>query len=402
MNNKIRRFRGQIALTGIAVFAVVVSMIGGSYALFSSSSSAGEYNVLTAGNLEISYVEGENGYGDILSLNGSYPQADPTSLTDLTNMQAYRFNITNTGDIPLDYRIKIEYDDAIIAEDGCTNNLLDFQYIKYNFDKTLNNDVPVTALLSSTTDHIIYDSAAVNQPGLQPNSSQIHEIRLWITSDAPNSILGKHFHGKVVIESIQSGVDMRLTETYKIGDSVTLLDDSTWHVIKNASKNEATVMLLKDTNIDTRAFDTENLRSGSNNSYCDDDIHGCNMYQNNGSTVMTDSEIMTWLNNDYLTSLKTAITNNGGTIEDLTVTLPSMEELATANKNVSKKFNQTIFEFDKDYLYSTSYWTRSAYKTNSTYVWYVNSSTGKSATAYANDSTIGVRPVIVTSKLNLK
>ena len=402
MNNKIRRFRGQIALTGIAVFAVVVSMIGGSYALFSSSSSAGEYNVLTAGNLEISYVEGKDGYGDILSLNGSYPQADPTSLTDLTNMQAYRFNITNTGDIPLDYRIKIEYDDAIIAEDGCTNNLLDFQYIKYNFDKTLNNDVPVTALLSSTTDHIIYDSAAVNQPGLQPNSSQIHEIRLWITSDAPNSILGKHFHGKVVIESIQSGVDMRLTETYKIGDSVTLLDDSTWHVIKNASKNEATVMLLKDTNIDTRAFDTENLRSGSNNSYCDDDIHGCNMYQNNGSTVMTDSEIMTWLNNDYLTSLKTAITNNGGTIEDLTVTLPSMEELATANKNVSKKFNQTIFEFDKDYLYSTSYWTRSAYKTNSTYVWYVNSSTGKSATAYANDSTIGVRPVIVTSKLNLK
>ena len=395
MKKDINRFKNQITLTGIAVFAVVASMIGGSYALFSSSSAAGEYNVLKAGNLEISYVEGENGYGDVLSLNGAYPISDQEGMAGTP----YRFSITNTGDIPLDYRIKIEYDEAIIEEDGCGDNLLEQQYVKYQFEST-----GTPALLSSkeSEGYVIYDSAKANQPALRPGSSNIHEIRMWITEDAPNSILGKHFHGKVVIESIQSGVDMRLTETYKIGDSVTLLDDSTWHVIKNASKNEATVMLLKDTNIDTRAFDTENLRSGSNNSYCDDDIHGCNMYQNNGSTVMTDSEIMTWLNNDYLTSLKTAITNNGGTIEDLTVTLPSMEELATANKNVSKKFNQTIFEFDKDYLYSTSYWTRSAYKTNSTYVWYVNSSTGKSATAYANDSTIGVRPVIVTSKLNLK
>ena len=395
MKKDINRFKNQITLTGIAVFAVVASMIGGSYALFSSSSAAGEYNVLKAGNLEISYVEGENGYGDVLSLNGAYPISDQEGMAGTP----YRFSITNTGDIPLDYRIKIEYDEAIIEEDGCGDNLLEQQYVKYQFEST-----GTPALLSSkeSEGYVIYDSAKANQPALRPGSSNIHEIRMWITEDAPNSILGKHFHGKVVIESIQSGVDMRLTETYKIGDSVTLLDDSTWHVIKNVSKNEATVMLLKDTNIDTRAFDSENLRSGSNNSYCDDDVHGCNMYQNNGSTVMTDSEIMTWLNNDYLTSLKTTITNNGGTIEDLTVTLPSMEELATANKNVSKKFNQTIFEFDKDYLYSTSYWTRSASKTNSTYVWYVNSNTGKSATAYANNSTIGVRPVIVTSKLNLK
>ena len=148
MNKKVERFKGQIAVTGIAVVAVVISMIGGSYALFSSSTSAGEYNVLTAGNLEISYVEGENGYGDILSLTGTYPMSD----SDGKLGDPYRFNVTNTGDVPLDYRIKIEYDDAIITEDGCQDNLLDFQYVKYNFDSA-----DTSALLSSTTDHIIYD-----------------------------------------------------------------------------------------------------------------------------------------------------------------------------------------------------------------------------------------------------
>ena len=398
------RLKKHIGLTALAVIAVVVCMVGGSYAIFSSSVSTGEYNVLTAGNLEISYVEGENGYGDVLSLNGAYPKADPANLTELENLETYRFNITNTGDIPLDYRIRIEYDDAIITEDGCENKKLSFNYIKYNFDKTLNEDVPVSNLLSSATNHIIYDSAAANQPALQPNSSKIHEIRLWIASDAPNSVLGKHFHGKVVIDSIQSGVDMRLTETYKIGDQVPLLDNSTWHVIKNSGKNSATVTLLKDDNVATRAFDVENARPVDSNSYCDNDANGCNVYDNNGSTTIKDSSIKEWLETDYLVNtLKPALESKNGVLEDLTVSLPSMEELAVANKNASKKFNQTIFTFDESYLTSSSYWTKTAVKGNETaYVWYINGTTGKSEAAYANNATIGVRPVIVTSKLNLK
>lgn len=396
MNRHLNRFKGQITLTAIAVVAVVVSMIGGSYALFSSSTSSGEYNVLTAGNLEISYVEGENGYGDILSLTGAYPMSD----ADGKQGSPYRFNLTNTGDVPLDYRIKIEYDDAIIAEDGCSNNLLEFQYVKYNFDSA-----ETSALLSNTTDHIIYDSAAANQPGLQPGSSQIHEIRLWITSDAPNSVLGKHFHGKVVIESVQSGVDMRLTEEYAMGSEVTLKDNSEWYVLEDAAATSGVVKLLAKNNVGTNAFDTENLRPVDTNSYCTNDTYGCNMYKANGSTVIKDASIKEWLESTYLDSLKTAITNNGGTVEDLTVSLPSMEELVKANGNSSKKFNQTQFTFDsgKAYLTSSSYWTSTAVKGNETaYVWYVDSTTGKSAPAYANNATIGVRPVIVTSKLNIK
>ena len=410
MNKKTEMFKGQMLVTALAVLGVVLSMLGGSYALFSSSTTAGEYNVLTAGNLEISYVEGENGLGDILSLNGTYPQNDPTTLNSLLELQSYRFNITNTGNVPLDYRIKIEYDESIIEEDGCgpidspNNNLLGFEYIKYNFDREVDsNNIPVARVLGDTTSHIIYDSAADNQPGLVHNGSRNFEIRLWIKSDAPNSILGKHFHGKVVVESVQSGVDMRLTTEYKIGDEVTLKDNSTYHVIEDSPSTSATVKLLADSNVTARAFDTENLRATISNSYCTDPSHGCNMYQANGSTVISDSSIKTWLDTEYLTTLKNSLTQAGGTPEDLTVSLPSMEELVKANKDASKKFNQTIFTFDQAYLTSTNYWTQTAYKNSlASYVWTIDSTSGKSAIKYANDQTIGVRPVVVTSKLNIK
>lgn len=410
MSRKTEKFKGQIMVTAIAVLGVVLSMIGGSYALFSSSTSAGEYNVLTAGNLEISYVEGENGLGDILSLNGSYPQQDPTSLNNLLELQSYRFNITNTGNVPLDYRIKIEYDESIIEEDGCgpvdseNNNLLGFEYIKYNFDREVDsNNIPVARVLGDASNHIIYDSAADNQPGLVHNGSRNFEIRLWIKSDAPNSILGKHFHGKVVVESVQSGVDMRLTTEYKIGDQVTLKDNNTYHVIEDSPSTSATIKLLADNNIGTRAFDTENLRPQESNSYCTNDTYGCNMYQSNGSTVITDSSIKKWLDTEYLATLKNSLTANEGTTDSLSVALPTMDELVKANKNINKKFNQTIFTFDTSYLTSTSYWTATAFKGNDTsYVWYIDQATGKSALKYANDITVGVRPVVVTSKLNVK
>ena len=225
---------------------------------------------------------------------------------------------------------------------------------------------------------------------------------MWITAGAPNSVLGRHFHGKVVIESVQSGIDMRLTEKYNIGKSVTLVDNSTWHVIKNASETDAVVTLLKDDNITTMAFDTENERPVLTNTYCTNDEYGCNMFIKNSSSVIKDSTIKTYLDTVYLEALKTSITNAGGTTEDLTVSLPSMEELVVANKNSSKKFNQTIIEFDQDYLTSTSYWTRSASNSNTSYVWYINSTRGASAVEYANNTTIGVRPVIVTSKLNIR
>lgn len=184
-------FKHQLLITAISVFGVVLAMLGGSFALFTSTSKSDEYNVLKAGNFELSYVDTGDGYGDILSLNGAYPISD----ADGKNSEAYRFNITNTGTIQANFKIKLLYDDSIIQEDGCQDNLLLQQYVKYQLD----NNEPVLLSDTESNDYVIYEAT-----DMAVGASEIHEIRIWITSDAPNSVLGKHFHGKLVVEGIQS------------------------------------------------------------------------------------------------------------------------------------------------------------------------------------------------------
>lgn len=400
--NKEKLFKHQILITAISVFAVICSMVGGSYAIFSSTSRAGEYNMLKVGDLEISYVDTGAGYGDVLSLNGVYPMKDPTN-EEFEKMTAYRFSITNTGTITADFKIKILNDESIIKADNCGNNLLSTQYIKYKLD----NDPPVLLEDKKSEGYTIY-----KRDNLQAKSSEIHNIWIWIDEHAPNDVVGKHFHGKVVIESIQSGVDGNVEE-YTIGQAVTLNDNSTWHVLENSSAESMTVTLLSDVNVDingeycqedscvNQVFDQANSRLTEYNSYCITPEHGCNMYNQNGSSVIYDSSIKQWLETTYLPKLQQSIKAVSGTVEGLTVSLPTMEQLAIANNNVN--FNQTQITFESSpWLCTTSYWTRTPSKKDTSSVWVVDSTHQNSYVQYATTNTIGVRPVIVTSKQNIK
>lgn len=405
--NKVKLFKHQVLITAISVFAVVISMFGGSYAIFSSTSKADEYNVLKVGNLEISYVDTGDGYGDVLSLNGAYPTSDEVG----SNSNPYRFNIVNTGTIAADFKIKILYDESIIEEDGCENDLLPQKFVKYKFD----SESPVLLSSKESSGYVIYEAK-----NLVPGSSEIHEIRIWIDENATNEILGKHFHGKVVIESVQTGIDASLSKVYELGESVTLKDGSKWHVLEKSSETDTKVVLLSDYNLNSdgsyntacrkdinstticspQVFDVENNRLTEKNSYCVLPDVGCNLYSSNSSTVTEDSTIKQWIDSTYIPVLTSSIQTNGGTVEDLTVTLPTMEQLAKAD---SQTFNQSQITFSKDWLSYTSYWTKTPSKQNSAYVWTVVGEHNNSYIQYANDSTkSGVRPVITTSKLNIK
>lgn len=399
---RVKLFKHQVLITVISVFAVVIVMFGGSYAIFSSTSKADEYNVLKVGELEISYVDTGDGYGDVLTLNGAYPISDTEGLAS----EPYRFSITNTGTITADFKIKILYDESIIEEDGCSNNLLSQKYVKYNFD----DGNPILLSDNEDSGYVVYEAN-----NLLPGSSEIHEIRLWIDEAATNEVLGKHFHGKVVVESIQSGVDESVKTEYNIGTSVTLKDGSKWHVLEDSDANSTMVTLLSDYNLNSdgtynttcttticspQVFDLENNRLTDTNSYCTTPENGCNMFSQNGSTVIKDSTIKTWLDETYFNVLKTSLTGSGGVVEDLTVSLPTMEQLAIADGQV---FNQSQITFNKDWLTSTSYWTKTASNLNSSYVWTVVGDYKNSYVQYANNTdSFGVRPVVVTSKLNIQ
>ena len=407
---KVRLFKHQILVTGITVFALVVSIFGSSYAIFTSNTDSGEYNVLQVGNLEISYVDTGAGYGDILSLNGAYPMSD----NEGKQTDPYRFYIKNTGSIKADFKIKLKQDESIIEKDGCGENLLDLQYIKVQFDST-GTVYKLSDLLSS--DYTLYE-----KKNLDVGSSEIHEIRIWISSEnTPNSVLGKHFHGKVVVESTQAGVDSRYTKEYSIGDAVTLVDGSRWHVLEPSTSNQTTVTLLSDYNLNTNgsycttetcptmAFDgtvtnedltTRPARLQENNTYCTDQTNGCNMYEKNNSTVIYDSTLKTWLDTTYKPVLTQSLENVNATLDELFVTIPTMEQIAKAD---FKTFNQNVVEItNNNFLVTSNYWTRTAYNKNSSSVWYMIRSTNKNDLIYANNSsTVGVRPVITVSKLNV-
>lgn len=404
---KVRLFRHQFLVLFIIAIAVVFSLIGGSYAIFSSTSKANEYNVLKVGELEISYVDTGDGYGDVLSLNGAYPVSD----TEGASGNPYRFNITNTGTITADFKIKILYDEAIIEEDDCTDNLLLQKYIKYKFD----NGEPTLLSSKESNDYTVYEAS-----NLLPGSSEIHEIRIWIDENATNEVLGKHFHGKVVIESTQSGIDESLKIEYSKGQEVILKDGSKWHVLENSTSTMATVTLLSDYNINsdgsynttcrkdinnstvcnTQVFDLTNNRLTTNNSYCVNSEYGCNFYTQNGSSVISDSSIKTVIDDVYASLLKQSLTLVGGTLEDLTVSLPTMEQLATCD---NQTFNQEVITFTTSFLTTTSYWTKTPTNLNSYQVWGVLGNSNNSSLVNANDSaTFGIRPVIVISKSNIQ
>ena len=149
-----------------------------------------------------------------------------------------------------------------------------------------------------------------------------------------------------------------------------------------------------------QVFDLENNRKKENNSYCVSSENGCNMYSKNGSSVIYDSTIKTWLESTYYNKLKSSIETNNGNTTDLVVTLPSMEQLAKAD---NQEFNQSQITFNKDWITNTTYWTKTASNLNSSYVWSIIGENNNSYVKYANDKTSsGVRPVITTSKLNIK
>ena len=130
------------------------------------------------------------------------------------------------------------------------------------------------------------------------------------------------------------------------------------------------------------------------------DDTGCNMFIQNGSSVIKDSTVKTWLDSVYLPQITSSFSASGADTTDLVVTLPSMEQLAKVD---GKSFEQNQITFTSSWLTTTSYWTKTASNINSSFVWNVVGDYNNSYIKYANDkASAGVRPVITTLKSNIK
>ena len=251
---------------------------------------------------------------------------------------------------------------------------------------------------------------------------------------------------KSIIDSDIVKDDGKSTETptvtykaYQIGDSVTLKDGTTWHVIEASDSKTETVTLFADQNIKNDAsgwttdmdeykivFDEANARTTEKNSYCTNPVYGCNIYAasneiiTNGDltgTVTEDSTIKKFIDSSVTTYINNSLISAGGTAIK-SIRLITTSEICNIINNVDSNNDCTMTNADYDsngnkklieaftnipeWLYSTYYWTMTPGLSNSYYV-YSMLTTSYFSTGYAHYAgERGVRPVIVTLKSNIK
>ena len=75
-----RIFKRELTLTIISIVGVTIVLLGGSYSAFSQIVRSEDYNVLKTGDLAIEFNDKEEGLGNVINLNGAFPESDADGL----------------------------------------------------------------------------------------------------------------------------------------------------------------------------------------------------------------------------------------------------------------------------------------------------------------------------------
>ena len=181
----------QLTLTLISILAVTLISIGSTFAMFTVSSKSAEYNVVKTGTLNIDFSSSSSTIG----LDGALPMSDSDGLSQTGNT----FTITNTGSLTANYSVSLQDDTDMINQDGCSDKQLDKDFIKYSIDNS------AAKLLSGSTDLLISGA-------LKSGETKTFTLKVWIRDDATNEVLGKHYHGKIVVDAIQEKAPVLATK----------------------------------------------------------------------------------------------------------------------------------------------------------------------------------------------
>ena len=159
-----------IIIATISVIVTILIIVGSSYAVFQKTFASENENKVVATNcLDVSV----NGGSNIISLNGAYPMSD----TDGLSRTPYSFSITNNCEenyVAVDISIKLL--------EGTT---LETDKIKIAMNKKY--EKPKSSLLSSyeSNNYIVLND------GINANSTNYYEYRMWLDESATNSDSGK-------------------------------------------------------------------------------------------------------------------------------------------------------------------------------------------------------------------
>ena len=163
-----------IVVIVLAISLIGFSLLNSTYSLFYHEDIASNSDNYSTGLLSITAT----GKGDSISLTNTLPMSD----TEGAATTAYTFTIKNIGN--LDYKFNVK-----LLSTGDSSTTIDSQYIKVKVD----ND-PVTTLSS------LSNSIIKNNITLSAGQSIDISIRVWLSSDTPNTQIGKVFNSKIVTD----------------------------------------------------------------------------------------------------------------------------------------------------------------------------------------------------------
>ena len=213
----------QLLLTLFSILGVTIISLGSAYAVFTSVSKSADYNVIKVGTLNIDF--GEDSSNNI-NLSGQYPMSDEEGL----KLKPYVFTIKNTGSLAADYEVFIQDDLDMInnEEENCANIQLNKDYIRYKLDTA------APANLSSIAD----SNYKIATGSLEAGGSVTYTLYVWIREGVGNDVLNKHYHGKIVVNGVNTqGDPVSEVVLANVGDNGDTYDDGTDTFITGTDPN---------------------------------------------------------------------------------------------------------------------------------------------------------------------
>lgn len=232
-----KTMKHQVLIMFISVITVCLVLGGSAYAVFSSLDTS-DYNTVTIGSLQLSYEEDES---SVINLTSAYPIEDAEGEAS----KGYQFSIRNTGSLASTYVVYVGSDAAVIKSDDCNDNLIDYKDVKIN----VNNGTTTTlkSLATGKYDAEGYEIYKIAEGTLQPGETKKFNVKMWINIDADNSVLGRHFHGKVLVNG--ENYNTYITDALKIWyDGINNTENgnntsaTTWYDLSGNNNNSSTLI----------------------------------------------------------------------------------------------------------------------------------------------------------------
>ena len=360
----------QLLVTLFSILGVTIISLGSAYAVFTSVSKSADYNVIKVGTLNIDFGADSS---NTINLSGQYPTSDEEGM----KLTPYTFTITNTGSLAADYEVFIQDDTDMIEQDNCGNNQLNKDYIRYKLD------TGTPANLSS----LAGSNYKIASGSLEPNGSVTYTLYVWIREGVGNDVLSKHYHGKIVVNGVNTqGDPVSEVVLENLGDNGSTHDDDVdtfitgedpnnyiwysgklWRAV-SVNKEAKTTKLVTQWNISSinysngsTTFEGSYMEEWLNDTTVDGFLGNLRDYEN---FIVTDAKWNATLDATSLGSITRP--SNSGTIVTDAVGLLNMYEYQSSNNGETNGYLNNGLYWWTLTPYSSSY-VRCVFSTGSAY-----------------------------------